>query len=168
MEPTVAADRKKAPPQAVVAAGADIRTFQTAGDVFFDPDQATDQARSAGRRAVSDRRGARRLQRRRFRPHPAGFSQRRHASLDRRRGDRKRRPARIAIPAHRWRTATPRSRLSPDRATALAPGLENRVRRLSAAAFALAPASGLRSHRLWTHPDRRAAPLAFLALCAID
>ena len=38
----------------------------------------------------------------------AGFSQRRHASLDRRRGDRKRRPEGVAIPAHRQRAAAAR------------------------------------------------------------
>ena len=122
----------------------------------------------AALRAASRRRDARRLQRRRFRPHPPGFSQRRHAPLARRRGDVERRPACIAIPAHRQRTAASRSRLSPDRAAAFAPRLEERVRRLSAAAFAVAAASGVRPHRLWTHPDRRAAPLAFLALCAAD
>ena len=94
--------------------------------------------------------GARRLQRRRFRPHPPGFPQRRHASLDRRRGDGKRRPACVAIPAHRRRTAASRSGLSADRAAAFASRLEERVRRLCSAAFAVAAEGGVRSHRLWT------------------
>ena len=82
-----------------------------------------------------------------------------------------RRPAVSAwprIPAHRKRAPAPRSRLSPDRAAAFAPRLEERVRRLSAAAFAMAAEGRVRPHRLWARADRRAAPLAHLALLAID
>ena len=75
---------------------------------------------------------------------------------------------RLAIPAHRQRTPASRSRLSPDRAAAVAAGLEERVRRLQAAAVALAAEGRVRPHHVWPHADRRAAPLAFLALCAAD
>src|SRR5229473_270441 len=47
-------------------------------------------------------------------------------------------------------------------------GLEERVRRLRSPSITLAAESGVRPHRLWPHPDRRAAPLAFVALCAAD
>ena len=40
------------------------------------------------------------------------------------------------------------------------PGLEERVRRLPAAAFAMAAEGGVRPHHLRPHPDRRAAPLS--------
>ena len=76
----------------------------------------------------------------------------------------KRRPQAIALPAHRKRTPASRSRLSPDRAAAFAPGLEERVRRLPAAALAMAAEGRIRPHHLWPRLDRRAAPLAHLAL----
>ena len=109
-----------------------------------------------------------RLQRRRFRPHPRRFPQRRHAPLARRRGDRKRPHDAVAVPAHRKRTSAPRSRLSPDRAAAFAPRLEERVRRLPAVALAVAAEGGVRPHHLWPRADRRAAPFAHLALSATD
>src|SRR5258708_4363891 len=46
--------------------------------------------------------------------------------------------------------------------------MEERVRRLQAASFAMASDTGIRSHRLWTSVDRRAAPLAVIALFAVD
>ena len=73
-----------------------------------------------------------------------------------------------AVPAHRKRTPASRPRLSPDRAAAFAPRLEERVRRLSAAALAMAAEGRVRPHHLWARADRRAAPLAYLALSAID
>ena len=53
-------------------------------------------------------------------------------------------------------------RLSPDRAAAFAPRLEERVRRLQAAAVAMAAGGDIRPHRLWPAADRRAAPLAYV------
>ena len=65
-----------------------------------------------GSHAARGKRCARRLQRRRFRPHPRRYAQRRHAPLAGRRGHGKRRPQAVAVPAHRKRTPASRSRLS--------------------------------------------------------
>ena len=81
---------------------------------------------------------ARGLQRRRFRAHPGGLSQRRHAQLGRPRGRGKHRRASLALPAHRRRATASRSRLSPDRAAAFASRLEERIRRLPADRTAVA------------------------------
>ena len=74
----------------------------------------------------------------------------------------------VAIPAHRQRTPAARPRLSADRAAAFASGLEERVRQLQAAAVAMAAGGDIRPHRLWPPADRRAAPLALVALCRAD
>src|SRR6266852_5789146 len=169
MKPAVAVDRKKVRPPAAVAVGApDIGHPRYAGDVYSDPEKTAASDLVTGSDVASGLHDPRGLQRRRLRPYPPGCSQRRHAPLDRRRGDGQHRPACIAIPTHRQRTAASRSRLSPDRAAPFTAGLEERVWRLHADSFALAAESDIRPHRLWTHADRRAAPLAFIAIRTID
>src|ERR1700681_254943 len=154
MKPAVAVDRKKVRLPAAVAVGApDIGHPKYAGDVFSDPEKTAASDLVTGSDVACGRHDPRGLQRRRLRPHPPGCSERRHAPLDWRRGDRQPRPACVAIPADRQRTAAPRSRLSPNRAAPFTTGLEERVWRLHADSFAVAAESDIRPHRLWTHAD---------------
>src|ERR1700743_1095252 len=136
--------------------------------MLADPIWTAGPARIPGEDAGADKPRAWRLQRWRFRPHPRGFSQRRHASLDGCGGDGKYWRAAIAIPAHRAGTAASRPRLPVCRAAAVAPSLEERVRRLQADRPAMAAAGNVRSHRFWTQIDRRSAPRGRLALRAAD
>src|SRR6267142_3264023 len=88
MKPAVAVDRKKVRPPAAVAVGApDIGHPRYAGDVFSDPEKTAASDLVTGSDVASGLHDPRGLQRRRLRPYPPGCSQRRHAPLDRRRGD---------------------------------------------------------------------------------
>src|SRR6266850_459986 len=132
MKPAVAVDRKKVRPPAAVAVGApDIGHPRYAGDVFSDPEKTAASDLVTGSDVASGLHDPRGLQRRR--------------------GDGQHRPACIAIPTHRQRTAASRSRLSPDRAAPFTAGLEERVWRLHADSFALAAESDIRPHRVWAH-----------------
>ena len=84
------ADRnKEQPPVAVVGGAPDIGRLKMPRDVPSEPGHR--DSTTIGTPAPLDWRGPWRLQRRRFRPHPQRFPQRRHASLARRGSDRQRR-----------------------------------------------------------------------------
>ena len=129
-KPAAAAGPKKAPLRAAAdAAGAPDRTFSCR--IRFSDPALTDPIFRRRPDVAAARHRARRLRRRRFRPHPRRIPSMTTCTA----GWAARRPAASACTPSQFQLtdnerAVARSRLSADRAAAFAAGLEERVRRL--------------------------------------